>query len=430
MKSKVRREIMKVPIFLIIILMLTTPVYASDWMMFKNDESHSGFIADTVKPPLVLKWTANLGFDTDSSPVIVNDVLYIGSNNGIHAIDAKSGKNIWMTPINGFVKAVPAVVDGTLYIGPDDKRFYAIDTKDGSIKWIFKNSTEGYLSSPIVVGNLVYVGSKDGNLYAINIKTGEPAWKYSSGRDIDSSPAVVDGTVYFGNDDSNVFALDALSGSKKWIYDSGSSPVKSSPTVSNGIVYIGSNNGNIFALNAGNGALKWTYTTGNNVETTPSIKNGMVFAGSKDGYFYALDSETGKLIWKFQTAGFVYSSSAVISNDVVYFGSRNNWIYALDAKTGERLWRNITGTNDNKDDITSPAISDDTLYFATHRGLISAFTSGVPGQTASASTQVGPKATESTQNQKNQPAGAQKTPGFEYAGIVLLITFFIRKRFP
>lgn len=420
---------MRVAICLIILLMLTAPVYASDWMMFKKDESHSGLTTDTVKPPLVLKWTTNLGFDTDSSPVIVNDVLYIGSNNGIHAIDAKSGKKIWTTPINGFVKAVPAVVDGTLYIGPDDKRFYAIDTKDGSIKWTFKNSIDGYLSSPVVVNNLVYVGSKDGNLYAINIKTGEQAWIYSTGRDIDSSPAVVDGTVYFGNDDSNVFALDAISGSKKWSYDTGSSPVKSSPAVSNGIVYIGSNNGNIFALNAGNGVVKWTYTTGNNVETSPSIKNGIVFAGSKDGYFYALDSETGKLIWKFQTAGFVYSSSAVISNDVVYFGSRNNMMYALDAKTGERLLRNSTGTND-KDDITNPAISGDTLYFATHSGLISAFTSEGTGQTAPASTQVGPKATTvSTPIQTNQPSGAQKTPGFEYAGIIFLITVFIRKRF-
>ncbi len=420
---------MRVAICLIVLLLLTAPVYASDWMMFKKDESHSGFTTDTVKPPLILKWTSNLGFDTDSSPVIVNDVLYIGSNYGIHAIDAKSGEKIWTTPTNGFVKAVPAVVDGTLYIGPDDKRFYAIDITDGSIKWTFKNSTDGYLSSPVVAKNLVYAGSKDGTLYAINIKTGQLSWIYPSGRDIDSSPAVVDGTVFFGNDDSNVFALDAISGSKKWIYDTGSSPIKSSPAVSNGIVYIGSNDGNIYALSAANGAFRWKYMTGNNVETSPSIHNGMVFAGSKDVNFYALDAGTGKLIWQFPTAGFVYSSSAAISNDVVYFGSRNNWMYGLDAKTGERIWRNSTGMND-KDDITTPAISGDTLYVATHSGMIYAFTSLKPGQTVPTSTPVAPKVTTvPAPGQTAQPSGAQKTPGFEYAGLILFITVFIRKRF-
>jgi outer membrane protein assembly factor BamB len=434
--SKVRRKIMRLAICSILLLILSAPVYASDWMMFKKDESHSGFTSDTVKPPLVLKWTYNLLSDTDSSPVIVNDVLYIGSNYGIHAIDAKSGKEIWTTPTNGFVKGVPAVVDGTLYIGPDEKRFYAIDTKDGSIKWTFKNSTDGYLSSPVVVNNLVYAGSKDGTLYAINIKTGQLSWMYLTGKDIESSPSVVDGTVFFGNDDNNVFALDGISGIRRWIYNTGTSIVISSPAVFNGIVYIGSNDGNIYALNATNGAVKWKYQTGNNVETSPSVHDGIVYAGSKDSNFFALDAETGRLIWQFPTAGFVYSSSATISNDVVYFGSKGNMIYSLDAKTGELLWRNSTGVKD-KDDITTPAISGDTLYVATHSGLIYAYTSERPEQTVSITSLPTPTpvvpiiTTASKPVQTTQPPGAQKTPGFEYAdaGLIFLITVFIRKRF-
>jgi hypothetical protein len=43
--------------------------------VFKNDVSHSGYKDDVVNTPLTLKWTKDLVFETDSSPVIVNDVL-------------------------------------------------------------------------------------------------------------------------------------------------------------------------------------------------------------------------------------------------------------------------------------------------------------------------------------------------------------------
>ncbi len=86
---------MKAVIYLLLMVLLVTPALASDWNMFKKDASHSGFAIDTVNPPLTLKWSSNLGYSTDSSPVVADGILYIGSSYGIHAIDAVSGKEIW-----------------------------------------------------------------------------------------------------------------------------------------------------------------------------------------------------------------------------------------------------------------------------------------------------------------------------------------------
>lgn len=59
------------PVYLILLFILISPALADDWSMFKKDTSHSGFTTDAVSPPPVLKWTSNLGSDSDSSPVVV-----------------------------------------------------------------------------------------------------------------------------------------------------------------------------------------------------------------------------------------------------------------------------------------------------------------------------------------------------------------------
>ncbi|MCZ7358097.1 MAG: PQQ-binding-like beta-propeller repeat protein [Candidatus Methanoperedens sp.] len=419
---------MKLIAYLFSLLILAAPAVASDWSQFGYDSSHSGFTTDSVVPPLVLKWTANLYYNTDSSPVVVNGVVYVGSNGGVHALDAESGKEIWRSPTDGFIGAVPMVMDGTLYVGGNDEHFYAIDIKDGSKKWIYKDATGGFVSSATAADNLIYVASEDGSLYVFNPQVGEPSWTKLTGKSIDSSPAVSNNTVYFGNDNGAFFALDAGNGREMWHYYTDIGMIKSSPAAANGILFFGSNNGNVYAL-TDKGALKWKFSTGSDVVSSPSVKDGTVFVGSKDFNFYAIDSATGNMKWKFQTAGFVDASSA-ISNDVIYFGSKNNFIYALDTNTGNLLWKNLTGM-DTTDYITSPAISGNMLYAVTHSGKVYAYSIAGEVQTTPAITQTIKATTISpTPTPVQTPAVTtpQKTPGFEYAALILLIAAIVRKR--
>lgn len=425
-----RRRIvnMRKYIFLLMVSMLIAPALASDWSMFKKDLTHTGFTTDTVNPPLTVAWTFNLGSDSDSSPIIVNDVLYVGSNYGIHAIDAKTGRELWRTPTNGFVKSAPFVADGVLYSGADDRRFYAMDIKDGAMKWIYKNATDGYTSSPIVINNLAYAGSKDGSFYAFDVHAGEPSWQVLTGKGIESSPAMGDGIIIFGTDGGIIIAIDPVTRKEKWRYDTGISDIQSSPLIVDGTVFVGTNDGNIFALATAKGALKWKYSTGNNVQSSPSYKDGTIFAGSRDSNMYAIDAGTGVLKWKSQAAGYVDSSPA-ISNNVVYFGSRNNLIYALDANTGKLLWRNSTGQAD-KDYITSPAISGNMLYAVTHGGVVYAYseTAAHAVPTATPAVKETTPAPTQTLSPAVTPAATRKTPGFELPILVLLIMVLVRKK--
>jgi len=56
-------------------------------------------------------------------------------------------------------------------------------------------------SSPAIGSDgTVYVGSDDNKLYAINGKSGVKLWEFETGREVNSSPAIgPDGTVYVGS---------------------------------------------------------------------------------------------------------------------------------------------------------------------------------------------------------------------------------------
>jgi eukaryotic-like serine/threonine-protein kinase len=259
------------------------------------------------------------------------------------------------------------------------------------VKWVFK--TGGYvISSPAVADGIVYIGSDDKNLYAIDAATGAEKWRFATGQPIRSSPAVVDSTVYFGSYDGYFYALESATGKLKWKFAiegerrfeakglHGLKPATqtlpdfwdfflSSPVVGQGLVYFGCGDGHCYALDAATGQLKWKFATQDVVHSSPALADGLVYFGSWDSYFYALDATTGAERWKFKTGEDkkrfnqvgIQSSPAVVDG-VVYFGCRDSHLYALDAKTGAKKWdfpNKATWIN------TSPAIHGGVAYVGT-----------------------------------------------------------------
>ena len=80
--------------------------------------------------------------------------------------------------------------------------------KVGTLIWEF---VTGYnvISSPAIGSDgTVYVGSDDKKLYAINGKTGVKLWDFETGSFVGSSPAIgSDGTVYVGSKDKKLYAI-------------------------------------------------------------------------------------------------------------------------------------------------------------------------------------------------------------------------------
>jgi Serine/threonine protein kinase len=289
----------------------------------------------TAPTPSHRPWAYPTTDSVTSSPAVVGGTVYIGSNDGkVYALEIATGSVRWTYRTGGVVGSSPAVVDGTVYIGSNDGRVYALDATTGAPRWAY--STGGMVfGSPSVVGGTVFIGSKDHKVYALEATTGAPRWAYTTGDGVSSRPAVVEGTVYIGSNDGRVYALDATTGTPRWAYTTDDC-VSSSPAVVDGTVYIGSADEKVYALDAGTGATRWTYTTGGYVLSSPAVVDGTVYIGSDDGKVYALDAVTGTRRWAFRTGSGVHSSPAVVDG-TVYLGSSDWKVYALGA-VGTRRW--------------------------------------------------------------------------------------------
>ena len=78
------------------------------------------------------------------------------------------------------VESSPAVVNGVVYVGSGDGNVYALNAASGVQLWNYTTGGE-VDSSPAVVNGVVYVGSGDGNVYALNATNGAKLWNYTTG---------------------------------------------------------------------------------------------------------------------------------------------------------------------------------------------------------------------------------------------------------
>jgi outer membrane protein assembly factor BamB len=349
---------------------------SSNWAMYRHDPQGTGYI-NTSAPNGNFLWRFNTGDKIRSSPVVVDGVVYEGSNTGcVYALNASNGALIWQYNSGSNIDGSPAVANGMVFIGIlwDGSHGYvtALNSVDGTVVWKFATNS-GVESSPTVVDGIVYIGSYSGSVYALNSTNGKQVWSYLLGGTAFSSPAIVDGVLYIGCGNGKVYALNANNGALIWTAQAGDI-IYSSPAVVNNIVYVVSENGNVFALSSNDGKIIWQMYAGSgtdHTDTSPAVANGIVYICARNGN-YAFNASNGSQIWFFtspysprQTTGYMYSSPAVAGN-IAYFGSVDSYIFAANASNGNIIWTYRTGGFL----FASPAIADGNLYIGSYDGYI------------------------------------------------------------
>lgn len=346
------------------------------WSMFRHDANHTGYSTSSMSISLILLQPPTpfgTGKAVKSSPTIVNDVIYACSLDGyVYALNTKPPYMTtpkWKSPQQfGDIYSSPAVAEGKVYFGSDDKNITALDASNGTIIW--SSPTEDFVrSSPVIADGVLYVGSFDGYVYALNASTGSKIWKYRTASPVESSPTIFGDTLFFGSNDTRIYALEK-SGKIKWFNDDPEGPITSSPAVADGKVFVGSWDNKTYAFDIYTGKQVWNYTTNGPVVSSPSVAYGRVFIGSNDTKVYALNAETGIFNWSFATGKPVTSSPAV-ADGRVFVGSNDRNIYAINATTGNYAgWGYGTGGPVT----SSPAIANGILSIGSDDRYIYAFT--------------------------------------------------------
>lgn len=305
-----------------------------------------------------LKWNVSTAGELLAAPVMVDDVVYIGTKSGfLLALAADSGQELWRFDLGNYImRSSPAVVDGIVYVtGGYD--IYALDAASGQPRWRLPIMLAGP-SSPTVVDGMLYVASQEGELYAVDAETGTLAWHYKANGLVFSSPAVAGGMIYFASDTGDLYALEVGTGRLRW-KEADLGAVHGSPAVGDGAVFVSSLDGRLMAFDMTTGRERWQFTAGG--RPTPAVVNGVVYAAAGETGLVALDAVSGDVRWTFPT-GAPITSSPSVADDIVYVGSGNS-LYAINSD-GSARWRYPT-----RDVISaSPAVVSGMVLIASHDG--------------------------------------------------------------
>jgi outer membrane protein assembly factor BamB len=321
-----------------------------------------------------LLWARDTGGPVSSGAAIAGGVVYIGGADGVHALDAASGRPVkktypaggavqgavtvaggtlfagcddnlvyawsiasggssWRHSTGGPVTGKPAVVKGTVYVGSDDHHVYALDAGTGKVNW--HSPTGGAVRSspvPTVVtfNDFIYVGSDDGYLYALDAQTGKRGWRFRTSGAVRSGPFTDSGaTVYVGNEHGDLYeADDEVASDPLWTFPAGGAIAGTPVSDGTSTLYAGSANSYVHAVSLSNGGPIWAYRAGRPVLSGPALAGGILYVGSDDGYLHAINVTTGKLAWRYRAGGAI-RSQILVADGVIYFGSLDHRVYAL-----------------------------------------------------------------------------------------------------
>jgi outer membrane protein assembly factor BamB len=199
-------------------------VYVGSW-----DKSMYALSATTGK----LLWQTPVRGQVQTTALVAGSLVYTASRKAsVVALDVQTGAIVWEYDYgsNMWVESSPVLVDGVIYIGSSgSKMVVGLESETGKVVTVFF-SHAFHWSTPAVVGHALYIGgaafvgndADEGGLYALELvgekfadahsgyrllavkDTLEPEGNWSG---VASSPQVVDGVIYFGGLDGKLCAV-------------------------------------------------------------------------------------------------------------------------------------------------------------------------------------------------------------------------------
>jgi len=168
----------------------------NNWTGFGQDPGATKFStlnqinADNVKN-LEVAWTFHTGDDSgffESGLLVIDGVMYFTAPNGVYALDAATGKQIWKYETTGTARRGPVYWPGSNGVGPriftqTDGGMAAIDPKDG--KLITGFGDKGFVaglrmsSPPVYYKNIVVTQGGNSTVKAWDAVTGEARWVFN-----------------------------------------------------------------------------------------------------------------------------------------------------------------------------------------------------------------------------------------------------------
>lgn len=326
----------------------------SQAVAYQINAAHTGSQSDTVAPPLVQRWSRDLGRHI-SYPLIAEGKVFVTSGHEfapgskLYALDAATGATSW-GPI-GISGTRPwsgiAYDAGRVFAVNYDGLLRAFDAASGSLLWqtrlVPETEVWAFSTPPTALNGLVYTaGSRfGGRVFGVSQLEGSIRWTATVVVGDASSPAVSADGVYVSYTCSQAYDFAPATGNLIWHHDStcwgggGKTPVLYGGRLySRDVSHLGS-----VVLNASTGE----EITGFVADQAPAFSGSTGFFKQNNSILQARDVPFGAVKWSFNGDG-TLNSAPIVVNGYVYVASNSGKLYALDASTGANVWTGNLGS--------------------------------------------------------------------------------------
>jgi len=310
-------------------------------------------------------WRYPIANTVMSAPALSNGIAYFGSLNDVsgaafYAMNIETGKEVWMKSLSGGVWSSPVLTDSSVCFAADDGFFRCLDRNNGEEQWQFGPEQRNLdaascdrcalkLGTPAIDHDNIFVGSHDHNLYALDAKNGRLKWSFTANGSIIDAPAIVSGIVYAGSQDGYVYSLDSTTGTeiKRYFvpatYPSETNEIPgvyATPLIDANTIY--AVNGSLAAIDIPTSEMKWQILGSSaykdQVLSRPLAFDALIIVATTDA-LYAIDKSSGTIEWKYSNIKGNVFFSPILHNNFIYFGDSDGYLYKVDAKTGKQTLR-------------------------------------------------------------------------------------------
>ncbi|WP_066701613.1 PQQ-like beta-propeller repeat protein [Celeribacter ethanolicus] len=252
---------------------------------------------------------------------ISGNTLYATTGYGdLVALDLSTGGERWRQRFEAVGAAGLSVHDGLAYVVAGDGQVWAVQTKDGRVKWTLSGpetiTSRAGATSPAIGDKFAVLPFSSGDLYGVFRQGGVRYWSaslagqrrgvvYANVSDITSDPVIVGDRFYVGNQAGRYAAFSMDMGERIWTADEGA---YSPASVVGGSVFIVTDRNELVRLSASNGQRIWgvqlPYYTTDKVRKRkavfahygPVAAGGKMWVASDDAVLRGFDPVSGALV--------------------------------------------------------------------------------------------------------------------------------------
>ncbi|MEQ9301029.1 MAG: PQQ-binding-like beta-propeller repeat protein [Cyclobacteriaceae bacterium] len=352
---------------------------------------------------LQLVWKYELGGEIIAAPVVLDDKVYIGSQNGIFCALDVDGKELWRFETDGSIQASALIVDGKIFF-ESGNIFYLLTVASGKLIWQYdpqleeeKYSHEGeqhrfkldpfddIRSKATYANGIIYIGGVDGTVFGLSIVDGRPVVKIASDdpAPIRSSPLIEENRLYYGDWAGVMYCNDVEEGSFLWSRKMFDFPqpyptfggIVSSFWIHDDLLFFGARNYTLNGVNKVTGELIWSYTDPEEgwIVGDPIVHNDTLYIGGSDNFsLFSIEPNSGHIFWQAAGTKNIITKPLIIEEYIVY--TEGNWyqpsdkgaVVLADRSNGKQLNRYYT----KKAVFSSPASIGSGVVVGCHDGFI------------------------------------------------------------